>query len=253
MIAGKLYKLAVLMRMLNLSYIHDPKVFTPTIKLAKRVRRNTSTPVIRVYIDETKGTRNEYLLTSPKSEKWKSLLEEQVRRSDIENHLEFRSELEKVDSPCKTPILTKQTSYSRKVFDSLTEKNDPDIKKEHVFDGHRFRSKSEMLIAQLLKSLGLEYKYDVVVSFDNEVFYIDFAIYCHETGRFFFMEHFGDMGSERYRLRTFHKITVYTEHGLIEGSDILYTYENNEDDFDLNVYECKLLSIIAAHAQYHTL
>ena len=150
MIAAKLYKLAVLIRMLNLSYIHDPKVCSPTIKIGKHGRRNNSAPVIRVYVDETKSTRNEYLLTSPKAEKWKSLLEEQVRRSDIENHLEFRSELEKIDSPCKMPVISKETSYSRKVFDALIERNDPDIKKEHVFDGHRFRSKSEMLIAQLL-------------------------------------------------------------------------------------------------------
>ena len=248
MIAAKLHKLAVLMRVLNLSYIHDPAIRHPTIKLGKRIRRNASTPVIRVYTDESKNIHNEYLLTSPKSEQWKTLLDEQVRRSDMENHLEFRSELEHIEAPCRIPALTTKPAYSRKIFDSLVERNDPDIKKEHVFDGHRFRSKSEMMIAQLLKSLGMEYKYDVVVSFDNEVFYIDFAIYCHETGRFFFLEHFGDMGSERYRQRTFHKITVYTEHGLVEGLDILYTYENNEDDFNLNVYECKLLSIVTAHA-----
>lgn len=248
MIAAKLHKLAILMRKMNLNYIHDPKVNTPTIKLGKRVRNNISTPVIRVYTDASKKAHNEYMLTSPNSEKWKKLLEEQVRRLDIENHLEFRSDLEHIESPHKSVVITKKTAYSKEVFDSLIEKNDPSIKKEHVFDGHRFRSKSEMLIAQLLKSLDLEYKYDVIVSFDDEVFYIDFAIYCHETGRFFFMEHFGDMGSERYRLRTFHKITVYTEHGLVEGSDILYTYENNEDDFNLNVYECKLLSIVSSHA-----
>lgn len=248
MIAAKLHKLAVLMRQLNLSYIHAPEICSPTIKFGKRVRRNTSTPVIRVYSDESKNKFNEYMLSSPKSEKWKTLLDEQVRRLDIENHLEFRFELEHIDSPFKSVSISKKTAYSKEVFDSLVEKNDPEIKKEHVFDGHRFRSKSEMLIAQFLKSLGLEYKYDVILSFDKEVFYIDFAIYCHETGRFFFMEHFGDMGSERYRQRTFHKITVYTEHGLVEGSDILYTYENNEDNFNLNVYEGKILSIIAAHA-----
>lgn len=252
MIAAKVYKLAVLMRRLNLEYLHNPDVRTPTIKLGTRIRRNASIPVIRIYSDVKKPTFNEYKLTSPKSEKWKTLLEEQVRRLDIENHLEFRSELEHNESPCKAESSTKQTNYSKEVFDSLVEKNDSEIKKKHVFDGHRFRSKSEMLIAQLLKSLGLEYKYDVVVSFDSEVFYIDFAIYCHETGRFFFMEHFGDMGSERYRQRTFHKITVYTQHGLVEGSDILYTYENNEDDFDLNVYECKILSIVAAHAMHNS-
>ncbi|MBR3032926.1 MAG: hypothetical protein IKH92_07900 [Clostridiales bacterium] len=252
MIAAKLHKLAVLMRMLNLEYLHDPEVCKPTIKLGKRERRNASIPVIRIYTDASYKTHNEYLLSSPKSEKWKNLLEEQARRLEIENHLEFRSELEHIETPYKAVVINKKTAYSKEVFDSLIEKNDPEIKKKHVFDGHRFRSKSEMLIAQLLKSMGLEYKYDVVVSFDNEVFYIDFAIYCHETGRFFFMEHFGDMGSERYRQRTFHKITVYTAHGLVEGSDILYTYENNDDDFDLNVYECKILSIVSAHAIFNS-
>ena len=70
MIAAKLYKLAVLMRMLNLNYIHDPAISHPTIKLGKHLRRNTSTTVIRVYTDESKNIHNEYLLTSPKSEQW---------------------------------------------------------------------------------------------------------------------------------------------------------------------------------------
>ena len=54
MIAAKLHKLAILMRKMNLNYIHDPKVNTPTIKLGKRVRNNISTPVIRVYTDASK-------------------------------------------------------------------------------------------------------------------------------------------------------------------------------------------------------
>ena len=252
MIAAKLYKLALTMRNLNLIYIRDPKIWKPAVKMGKRERNGKSIPVIRVYSSDPNHKQIEYRLSSSKAKKWENHFIEQEKRFEIEKHLEFRHELEHWENPCASQSSSVSDSakqpYSREVFDKLVERNDPDIKKEHVFDGHRFRSKSEMMIAQLLKSLGLEYKYDVIVSFGGEVFYIDFAIYCHETGRFFFMEHFGDMASENYRYRTFHKIKVYTSNGLVEGWDILYTYENNEDSFNINVYEGKILSIVATHA-----
>ena len=135
--------------------------------------------------------------------------------------------------------------FSKEAFDKLVERNDQSIDREYCYDGHRFRSKSEVNIAQFLKSMGLEYKYEVKIIIDKQIYYIDFAVYCPETGRFFFIEHFGMMSNERYRMSVFNKLTAYSTCGLQEGRDILYTYENADAGYNIDIIQGKIIGVIA--------
>ncbi len=247
MIAAEFYNLALLTRKMNLSYIHTAPDGT-SVKLGTKCIKGKNIQVVRVYSDRFESHRKEYRLNSHKAEEWKHLLNEQQKRASIESNLKFRSELD--NSNLKLDIADKsEQRFSKEAFDNLVERNDPEIKKGHVYDGHNFRSKSEVMIAQIITSLGMEYKYEVEISIGTKKYYADFAVYCHETGRFFFIEHFGLMGDEEYRAHTFQKITIYSKSGLTEGLDILYTFENANSSFYADVYKGKILSVIIAQVQ----
>ena len=244
MIAAEFYNLALLTRKMNLSYIHTAPDGT-IIKIGQRLICGERTQVLRVYSESDMLHRKEYRMDSPNAETWLSALSEQQKRLSIESQLTFRRELEHSSLTVKLPEKT-ESRFSKEVFDKLVERNDPTIKKVHVYDGRCFRSKSEVMIAQIIKSMGMEYKYEVELNMGNKTYYADFAVYCHETGRFFFIEHFGMMGDEEYRAHTYQKITAYTKCGLTEGLDILYTFESTEGSFCFDLYKGKILGIIIA-------
>ncbi|MBR5040052.1 MAG: hypothetical protein IKX68_02955 [Clostridiales bacterium] len=242
MIAAEFYKIALLTRKLNLSYIHASPT-EATLKIGTKCINGKNVQVLRIYSDSDKKHKKEFRLDSSNADEWKDLLIEQQRRANIETNLKFRSELE--NRSLKLDLLRKvEQRFSKAAFDRLIERNDPSIKKGHMYDGHCFRSKSEVMIAQIINDLGLEYKYEVEIAIGSKTYYADFAVYCHETGRFFFIEHFGLMGDDEYRTHTFQKITVYSRSGLIEGLDILYTFENSDGSFYTDVYKGKILSVI---------
>ncbi len=247
MIAAEFYNLALLTRKMNLSYIHTAPDGT-IVKLGTKCIKGKNVQVLRIYSDKFQHNRKEYRIKSRKAEEWKNLLNEQQKRASIETNLKFRSELD--NSNLKLDLKDqREQRFSKEAFDKLIERNDPEIKKGHVYDGHNFRSKSEVMIAQIINSLGMEYKYEVEICIGTKIYYADFAVYCHETGRFFFIEHFGLMGDEEYRAHTFQKITIYSKSGLTEGLDILYTFENANNSFYADVYKGKILSVIIAQVQ----
>ena len=248
MIAAEFYKIALLTRKLNLSYIHE-LYEGKVIKIGTKSIKGKNTQVLRVYSGQNKNQRKEFRLNSRNAEVWKDILNDQQQRADMEINLKFRNELEHIDLNLPSLKRQAQDEFSKEVFDKLIERRDPDIKKGHIYDGHCFRSKSEVIIAQVLKSLGMEYKYEVILTVGNKTYYADFAVYCHETSRFFYIEHFGMMADEDYRYHTIQKISAYSRSGLIEGLDILYTFETSNGTFYTEMLKSKILGVVIAQVE----
>ena len=248
MIASQFYQLARKSRKRHLAYLDRELSSLPHISLGRRKVDGKDTDVVRVYkIQNGKRNKMQFMVDSPKATEWLHRKKYQEVLLARKEKIEFREVLE-TSGPNYTPTNDDKSvnRYSKEIFDRLLEKCEKNIQNGYIYDGHLFRSKSELMMAQCFKELGLEYKYDVIVSFGDETFLIDFAVYCPETDRFFFIEHFGRMSDETYRTRTFHKITTYSRNNLIEGLDILYTYELSDGGFFIDVIKSKLLSIIAA-------
>ncbi len=252
MISAQFYKLALQFRSRHLKFLHERIGSLPNIFIGKRKMNGKEVEVIRVY-QNVNGTskRLQFNAASPKSSKWKLLMTEKAALLSRENNLEFKSYLNNpLDKLTVNEHISDQSlhqdQFSKPVFDSLEELNDKNIQGGYEYDGHLFRSKSELMMAQLFNELGMEYKYEILFVSGQSRYYIDFAVYCPETGRFFFVEHFGRMSDENYRIRTFQKITCYIQNRFIEGLDILYTYELSEGGFFIDVLKSKVLSIVAA-------
>lgn len=135
-------------------------------------------------------------------------------------------------------------NYSYEEFCALVEHNDQSITPGYRHGRYLFRSKSEMLIAQVLEKLGLEYKYEPVILIKGEEKWPDFAVYCPETGRYFFIEHLGMMDKTKYRIDNIEKMALYEEVGIRNGLDIIYTTEYGKGTFVTNAVIGKIAGIV---------
>ncbi|MBL9063255.1 ATP-dependent RecD-like DNA helicase [Tabrizicola sp.] len=82
--------------------------------------------------------------------------------------------------------------------------------------GELVRSKSEVIIANLLHGLGITYAYEQpFTGQDGSVRYPDFTIEDAETGRRVFLEHLGLLSEPAYRRRWLAKLNWYRSQGVL--------------------------------------
>jgi hypothetical protein len=82
--------------------------------------------------------------------------------------------------------------------------------------GELVRSKSEVIIANLLHALGITYAYEQpFTGQDGCVRYPDFTIEDAETGRRVFLEHLGLLSKPAYRRRWLAKLDWYRSQGVL--------------------------------------
>jgi hypothetical protein len=116
--------------------------------------------------------------------------------------------------------------------------------------GELVRSKSEVIIADLLYSKGLDYEYDQkLVAQDGTSRYPDFTIEDSETGMMIFWEHLGMLFDPVYRSRWEIKLDWYRRQGILpleEGSSeqqLLVTRDDDRGGIDSSAIE----SLIKTH------
>lgn len=103
--------------------------------------------------------------------------------------------------------------------------------------GHLLRSKSEMLIDMLLYQHQIPFRYECALTLDDVVLYPDFTIRHPQTGKYIYWEHFGLMNQPEYAARTFYKMRLYTEHGIVPGIHLITTYETPEHPLSTEMVE----------------
>lgn len=92
------------------------------------------------------------------------------------------------------------------------------------------RSKTELIIAELLHGAGIPFHYDEeVILFDAEgnehVFYVDFIIMT-PSGKRLYWEHFGLFDQVSYREQSFQKIKVFYDNGILLSENLIITMES---------------------------
>ncbi|TET75531.1 MAG: RNA helicase, partial [Candidatus Aminicenantes bacterium] len=81
--------------------------------------------------------------------------------------------------------------------------------------GELVRSKSEVIIADRLTDLGVEYTYEKDLTIDKVTKFPDFTIEDEETGQIFYWEHCGMLQDPEYRSRWERKLKWYRENGIL--------------------------------------
>lgn len=112
------------------------------------------------------------------------------------------------------------------------------------------RSKSEVIIANLLHALGVTYAYEQPFSGqDGSVRYPDFTIEDGETGRRVFLEHLGLMSEPAYRRRWLAKLDWYRSQGILpedegEGEVGMLVATTEENGINSAEIELKLRTLL---------
>lgn len=116
----------------------------------------------------------------------------------------------------------------------------PEVPALFTENGEQVRSKSEVIIANVLKAAGVPYRYEFPLLMDKNARDPDFPdfdfcklhpdFYCLnlKTRREFAWEHFGMMDDPSYACRAAEKIQLYQENGFFPGKNLIITMETTK-------------------------
>jgi len=99
--------------------------------------------------------------------------------------------------------------------------------------GELVRSKSEVIIANMLYEAEIPYEYEKEITLGEDGIRIpDFTVDDAESGRLFYWEHCGMMSDMRYRKRWDEKKAVYAKHDIVEGENLIVSYDDVNGSID---------------------
>lgn len=94
--------------------------------------------------------------------------------------------------------------------------------------GDYVRSKSEAMIARALHTNRIPFRYECALTLGSITLYPDFTILHPETSELFYWEHFGRMDESTYTQKTFKKLQLYTDYGIVPTIHLIATYETSK-------------------------
>ena len=108
----------------------------------------------------------------------------------------------------------------------------------------RVRSKSEIIIANMLKTLNIPYKYECPLKIGNILLYPDFTILDVKGRRERYLEHFGMMGDLDYVNNMMLKISTYEKNNIFIGDKLICTFESAKRPLNISTLKNKLSMLL---------
>ncbi|MBO7583467.1 MAG: hypothetical protein J6T20_06725 [Treponema sp.] len=141
-----------------------------------------------------------------------------------------------------TPLFLSNKEYAqqwqKKEYEhkkEIPEGNLVSLKKEPM------RSKSEVIIANLLKEKNIPYHYEYPVHIKNgATLYVDFLCLNTKTRQEFYWEHCGRMDDPEYTINMTQRIKEYSRTGIIPGKNLILTMETGKIPLDTHHIECMI-------------
>ena len=106
-----------------------------------------------------------------------------------------------------------------------------------TLNGEAVRSKSEKILADLLRHRGIIYIYEAPLMLKDGVIYPDFTILNLKTREVWYWEHFGLMDDPRYTAKTAEKIRRYEANGFFPGEHLIFTMETAQQSLKTDEIE----------------
>jgi hypothetical protein len=145
------------------------------------------------------------------------------------------SEVEKLLSHYLSPISKELEEWMNSPYERNLKY--PEHLTQKVSSNQYVRSKSEAMIAKVLKQNKIPYRYEAKLLLDDVEIYPDFTIRHPETGQLFYWEHFGLLDKTDYVKNMHSKLQLYTSHGLMPGINLITTYENKDNPLTFEMIE----------------
>lgn len=93
-------------------------------------------------------------------------------------------------------------------------------------NGLQVRSKSESIIAGLLESENIPFRYEALLVLNGKNYYPDFTILNPQDNQIVYWEHFGMVDDKDYAMAMERKLEVYKRHGIHPWNNLIITYES---------------------------
>ena len=130
------------------------------------------------------------------------------------------------------PIQDTEEDYIRKWQEKLYQGKefDENAPEHYTIKGERVRSKSEVLIADLLSKEGIPYRYECPVGLKGVgKIYPDFTVLHVRERKELLWEHFGMMDDPAYAEKAVRKLATYEQNGIFVGEQLIVTYETRKN------------------------
>jgi len=111
------------------------------------------------------------------------------------------------------------------------------VDRQITYNGVYYKSKSEVLIAMLLTSWGLEFKYETKVKLVRRTVYPDFTVRRPRDGKIFYWEHAGKVKDDGYVLDLHRKLDDYQEAGIRLWDNLILTFDREDGGIDMDTAE----------------
>lgn len=156
-------------------------------------------------------------------------------KSEVEQLLMDSPEVEKLLSPYFSPLSKELDEWMKSPYE--TNPKNPEHLTHKVSANEFVRSKSEAMIAKVLKQYKIPYRYEAKLDIGNAAMYPDFTIRHPKTGQTYYWEHFGLLDKPEYVRNMHFKLQTYTSHNIMPGINLITTYENLEAPLTFEMIE----------------
>ena len=108
----------------------------------------------------------------------------------------------------------------------------------HTNNSEMVRSKSEVIIANMLHGEGIPYLYEYPISLkEGVVLHPDFTVLNVRERKTMIWEHLGMMDDEEYSRKALKKILLYERNGIYPGDRLILTHETAQDPLDTRIVQ----------------
>ena len=152
-------------------------------------------------------------------------------------HVSYKGEPYKMNKPLKRTTGKLNYEYFLKTIGG---QNTGDYSETIEYKGIGFRSKNEVLAAQVLDKLKVEYKVEPKLTLDGKTLYPDFLIGAAEVDKSAYVEIYGMMDDHDYVDNNARKNARYLKAGLRQGRDYIPFFTGDSKTFDVIAFEMQI-------------
>lgn len=114
----------------------------------------------------------------------------------------------------------------------------PEEKVQVTSRGLKVRTKSEVVVAEMLDAAGITYRYEQMIHIEGFSFAPDFTILTKEG--IVYWEHAGKIHEEHYRNRHKWKLSMYEKAGIVSWENLIVTYDNAKGGLDTRIIRSEI-------------
>lgn len=204
---------------------------------------------------EKLAQKHYYAVLEPVLRRRRMVLRELLNNYHPEELEQVYDDLNDVRKALVTPSVVSKKEHIHKWLEESYEGNPfhPENLKHRTEQGEMVRSKSEMIIANILYQHrdSIRYKYEcplkLLADGIEKTIYPDFTIMNLQTGKIYYYEHAGRMDEPYYTSEFVKKMNLYMANNLLPGRDVVMTFETLANPLDVIVVKNVVEEIARVH------